>query len=106
VQHCCNEPFLEQDNLVLDLYYTELDVRALEEALGSIERLTSAMATITSNTSTGCSISSPTLTQTTTAPNNQIAGFSDGQPGRSILVKGCGAFPQRTRSFKSSTLNK
>jgi hypothetical protein len=93
VQHCCNEAFLEQDNLVLDLYYTELDVRALEEALGSIERLTSAMATITSNTSRGCSISDSTLIQTTTASNNQKAGFSDSQPGCPISVKDCGAFP-------------
>jgi hypothetical protein len=78
---------------VLDFYYTELDVRALEEALGSIERLTFAMAMITSNTSKGCSMSDSTLIQTTTASNNQIAGFSDGQPGHPILVKGCGAFP-------------
>jgi hypothetical protein len=91
---------------VLDFYSTELDARALEEASGSIERLTFAMAMITSNTSTGCSISDSTLIQTTTASNNQIASFSNGQPGRSILVKGCGAFPQRTRSFKSSTLTK
>jgi hypothetical protein len=60
---------------VLDFYYTELDVRALEEAFDSIERPRLAIAMITSTRSTRCSISDSTLTQTTTASNNQIIGF-------------------------------
>jgi hypothetical protein len=95
--HTCNTAAMKHSRnkaiLVLDFYFTELDARALEEASGSIERPTSAMAMVTSNTSTGCSLSDSTLIQTTTASNNQIAGCSDGHLGRSILVKGCGVFP-------------
>jgi hypothetical protein len=82
LKHFWNKTIFE-----LDFNYTELDVRALEEAFGSIERLTFAIAMITSNTSTSCSLSDFTLIQTTTASNNRITGFSDGQPGRPISVK-------------------
>jgi hypothetical protein len=103
VQHGCNEAFRNKAIFVPDFYFTELDARAFEEASGSIERPTSAMAMVTGNTSTGCSLSDSTLIQTTTASNNQIAGFSDGRPGCLSFVKGCGVFPSRA---KSSTLNK
>jgi hypothetical protein len=89
-QHCCNEAFPEQGNPRAGLLLHRAGCTSIRRGF-MFHRAPNVCDGHDDEQYKHGLLS--TLIQTTTAPNNQIEGFSDGQLGCPISVRGCGVFP-------------